>query len=237
MDFREADLAEKSKNDGLSAGTKESLLEDLHSEKMKARSTEAAGLKQAQIQDDYSSAPEDKNKQPPQFFISAKSEVGKCDAHDAITKDKDVLESAAKGESVLHRLVELSILTPQGRLTPSDFPSVYGSSIASRLNGLGVLEIDRNGLFTSARLLNPLKIDDPNGSIDISTSISFLASRQSGTLNLEKIRGVAVSSGFISLPVNSMELLPRKEGYISGNVSASWLKAPLCALPDGRVAH
>lgn len=171
----------------------------------------------------------------PDIFAPHDGRVDSCDSHRPTKTQEDALESTAKGNSVLHRMYEVAVLTPPGKIQAKDFESVYGASAAAKMSELGITEVRRSKTGTSVQLKNPLHYGDANGSIDVSTTVSFASRTNAGALSLDNIQGVTARSGMFQVQINRLDLQPREDGYMSGHVTAQWSQTRICALPDGTI--
>lgn len=174
---------------------------------------------------------------PTDIFGSYNAKVENCDKHAPTKSQKDSLDSTAMGNSLLHRLYEVSVLTPQSKVSANDFDKVFGKPTADKMDELGITDVTRTKQNLLVHLKNPIHYGDSSGSIDIEKAVSFASYPNGGALTLDNVSGVTASSGIFQLAVNRVELQPRKDGYMSGTVTASWSETKVCALPDGTIIH
>jgi hypothetical protein len=163
--------------------------------------------------------------------------VDRCDQHAATKTQKESLESTAMGNSVMHRMYEVAVLSPQGKVEAKDFEKVFGKAAAEKMQELGISDISRSKQNMTLHLKNALHYGDSSGEIDVEKSVSFVSYPNGGALTLDQISGITARSGIVQLPVSRIDLHPRKDGYMSGTAYASWSQTQLCALPDGTIVH
>lgn len=174
---------------------------------------------------------------PPNIFATGDPRIMKCDSHKETTNQKDSLESTSKGNSVLHRMYEVSVLAPQGKTEAKDFDSVFGATTASKLEEFGITRVTHSGSAMSVALRQPLQFSDASGSISISKDVAFESEPYGGALTLDRISGVTATQGMFQVAINRIDLEPRQDGYMSGLVYADWTQSPICAEPDGSIHH
>ena len=184
---------------------------------------------------DYRLAPQTN---PPDIFGPHVDErVDKCDKHAATKTQKESLESTAMGNSVMHRMYEVAVLSPQGKVEAKDFEKIFGKAAADKMDELGITEISHSKQNMTVHLENGLHYGDSSGEIDVDKSVSFVSYPNGGALTLDQISGITARSGIVQLPVNRVDLQVRKDGYMSGTAYAGWSQTQLCALPDGTIVH
>lgn len=174
------------------------------------------------------------------FLQSLRPESLDKNSCNAFAKTKNQMESVAatsQGESALNRIYEISVLTPEGKVTAAGFEKAYGKTIADKVQALGITEVERHGNDISVALKNPQHYGDSSGSIDISSSVSFTVQSSGGKIIADNISGVTASSGFFTVDVSNADLQPRAKGYLSGVIKAGPTTADVCAVPDGRIFH
>ena len=169
------------------------------------------------------------------LFGPQDANVDVCDLHKKGTTQKESLDYADEGNSILNRMYEVAVLTPKGKVEPPDFVKTYGEQAAQKMQELGITGVIRQGDNIWVNLAKPLHFGDSSGSIDISKQVSFTAHPSAGMVTLDRVGGVTASNGVFQLPINRVDLQPRKDGYLSGSVSASWSQTQVCAFPDGKI--
>lgn len=157
-------------------------------------------------------------------------------ANRALTKTKEEsLESTAKGNSILHRMYEVAVRTPSGKVEAKDFESVYGAQAASKMQELGITQVLRSGQRVNVHLKAPQEFQGEGGSIIIDKYVAFSSTPRGGSVALDSIRGVTARSGLFQFAIESVDLHPRKEGFLSGVVRANLSATNVCATPDGKI--
>jgi hypothetical protein len=102
---------------------------------------------------------------------------------------------------------------------------------------LGITDISRSKQNMTVHLKNGLHYGDSSGEIEVGKSVSFVTYPNGGAMTLDQISGITARSGIVQVPLNRLDMQPRKDGYMSGTAYASWSQTQLCALPDGTIVH
>jgi hypothetical protein len=176
-----------------------------------------------------------------------------CDSVPSTTSEKDSLAATVQGSSLLNRMYEVAVETQQGTTNTQDFPAVYGTNVAAKLTEVGVTQITRRGDNSTVNFAKPLQFGDSSVTINVANSVSFSTAVDGGEATLNNISGVTASASIFTLSVNTVELQPRNNGYLSANVTAGFgdvakaepaTKTPqphdtetICVSPDGTISH
>lgn len=173
----------------------------------------------------------------PSLLPSLKGGQDLCAGRAATKNLQESLDSTAKGDSILHRMYEVAVKTPQGTLMPKDFASAYGKLAAAKMDELGITRVQRSGSRINVSLKAPLHFDGESGSLDIEKSVSFSTSPKGGAVELDGIRGVSATSGLFRVAIDQVDLQPRQEGYLSGQVRGGLSASRICVSPDGKISR
>ena len=157
------------------------------------------------------------------------------------------LASAHLGNSALHRVYEVAAQTSPGTHLPADFPAVYGTDAAQKLQNYGLTQVAKSGNHTDVTLKAPVQVSEGSSSLLIAKDLSFNSTMTGVVADLKSIKGVTAYSGWLGATINSATIRPLENGYMSATVTASLgasfapsiglvsQKAELCAHPDGRI--
>lgn len=161
---------------------------------------------------------------------------------------KAALASVHTGESALHRVYEVAMQTPQGTILPKDFVSTYGPDAAKKLQPYNITQVVKSGKHTDVDLQAPINATDGSASLSIAKDLSFDSAANGTNIDLTRVKGVTASNGWLSAYVNSAELRPLENGYMSATIKASLSPGvsfpsfafisrtvELCAHPDGKI--
>lgn len=171
----------------------------------------------------------------PNIFQINEASLATCNDHARTNTQKESLEATKEGDSILNRMYELAILTPNGRTKQESFSSVYGEAAAAKMKEFGITEVTRSGVGITVHLAKQLHFGDASGSIDIGRRVSFNSTPSGGAVTLDRVEGVTASNGMFQLPINRVDLQPRAHGHLSGVVSAGFTTTRVCATPDGKI--
>lgn len=160
----------------------------------------------------------------------------------------DSLASSAMGESILNRMYELTANAGEGHLSQPEFEKKLGPELAGLLNNLGITGVEIRDTRSTVTLKKQLKFGDENGQVEVGQTVdptkpdgpaefSFTAKIYGGAAAMENIKGITASNALGSADVRSIDLQPRKDGYLSASLNTSWTDVNLCALPNGKILH